>query len=502
MKKMMSNPKIFTWLSSAIFTVIFICLALKGAPRLLTDADTGLHIRAGSIILTHHGFPKENILSFVPGLSWGKHEWLAQLIMAIIHQFSGLTGIVLFFAFMIAITYQNFFELIHRYIPHRFAIFLFLIALQNTMFHWFARPHIFTFYFLLMIYDKLLRHEHLHPRSFWFFPLILIVWTNLHAGSLFGLLIICIFCLDLLIKSFLSQITQQTLKDRKQAALTLIVCLSACFISPMGYHLFTFAFEMATNKMLLYNITEYHPIDFREHAFFELYLFFLILFMIRNSKSLRFLDIFLLIIFGHLALGSLRHIPIFLFISTPILARLISSDCTLSALIKQNGGEMGTPNFPLSRLIIRFMSVTTLFVFVFVFKIEHGFSKENHPVESGNFLNQFSIPGNGLHDDEYGDYMAYTLWPKYHVFLDGRSDVYALNKIEVFKDELTMLDAEKGWEKLIEKYNITWAWLDNRAVITKVLGESAEWKMLYTDKLCTIFFKNIPEDSSLPKIDR
>jgi hypothetical protein len=102
-------PKIFTVLlpslGNIIFVAILLVLTLNIAEGLLGDGDTGYHIRTGEFILDAGRVPRVDIYSFItPTLKWTAHEWLSEAIMAIIYRTSGLTGIVVFFAIILATT--------------------------------------------------------------------------------------------------------------------------------------------------------------------------------------------------------------------------------------------------------------------------------------------------------------------------------------------------------------------------------------------------------------
>jgi hypothetical protein len=80
-----------------IFTCIFLQLVLN-AGILLSDGDTGYHIRAGEFIINARTVPKTDIFSlWIPPLQWTAHEWLSEVLMAVVHHHAGLTGIVIFF---------------------------------------------------------------------------------------------------------------------------------------------------------------------------------------------------------------------------------------------------------------------------------------------------------------------------------------------------------------------------------------------------------------------
>src|SRR5918994_4544591 len=65
-----------------IFISIFLQLVFN-AGTLLSDGDTGYHIRAGEFILQARAVPKTDIFSlWMPALSWTAHEWLSEVLMA------------------------------------------------------------------------------------------------------------------------------------------------------------------------------------------------------------------------------------------------------------------------------------------------------------------------------------------------------------------------------------------------------------------------------------
>ena len=74
--------------------VLFWCTT--GVGWLLTDSDTGWHIRTGEWILKNSRVPVTDIFSFTKaGQPWFAWEWLSDVLMAVVHAHFGLAGIVL-----------------------------------------------------------------------------------------------------------------------------------------------------------------------------------------------------------------------------------------------------------------------------------------------------------------------------------------------------------------------------------------------------------------------
>src|SRR5688572_4332745 len=95
------------------FLCPFLILSLSSGHNLLNDLGTGFHIRAGKYILDNFTVPKYDVFSHIAPLQWVAHEWFSEVIMAVIHGISGLTGVVLFFSFLIGLTYFLLFRLVH-----------------------------------------------------------------------------------------------------------------------------------------------------------------------------------------------------------------------------------------------------------------------------------------------------------------------------------------------------------------------------------------------------
>src|SRR5260221_13967528 len=75
--------------------VLFWCTT--GVGWLLTDSDTGWHIRTGEWILRNGRVPAVDIFSYTKlGSPWFAWEWLSDVLMATVHHVAGLGGMVLF----------------------------------------------------------------------------------------------------------------------------------------------------------------------------------------------------------------------------------------------------------------------------------------------------------------------------------------------------------------------------------------------------------------------
>ena len=88
---------------------IILLVAMTGgilAPRLLGDASFGWHIRNGELILQSHSVTRADPFSAtMNGQVWYAWEWLYDVVIAGLHHWGGLNGVVLFTALVVAATF-------------------------------------------------------------------------------------------------------------------------------------------------------------------------------------------------------------------------------------------------------------------------------------------------------------------------------------------------------------------------------------------------------------
>ena len=162
------------------------------------DPDLWGHIKFGLDTLEKGSLLRQDIYSYSAyGSEWINHEWLSEVVFALIYKNSGVPGLVLF-KFIIAIfTLFLIFKLISlqaKFIFEKSLMFL-LVSFQLAPFLSMLRPQIFTFLFAavyMYIFYRMLREKVSWKFLVWL-PLIMVLWTNLHGGFLAGLGLLLLF---------------------------------------------------------------------------------------------------------------------------------------------------------------------------------------------------------------------------------------------------------------------------------------------------------------------
>src|ERR1700748_3223752 len=128
-----------------LMPLAFLFGRMNGVKTLLSDCDTGWHIRTGEWILANHQAPMSDIFSFSkPGAPWFAWEWLSDIVFARLSAWGGLQAVVLFSILLISATFTGVYLLARRKSNPVVAILVTMLAGAASSIHWLARPHLFT----------------------------------------------------------------------------------------------------------------------------------------------------------------------------------------------------------------------------------------------------------------------------------------------------------------------------------------------------------------------
>jgi hypothetical protein len=202
------NSFLIPSIADVLFLSVFLYLSLSVGKGLLADCDTGYHVRAGEYILETFSIPKHDIFSFItPAIPWTAHEWLSEVIMAFVHRAFGLTGVVIFFAFVIASAYCVLFRIVREYKANILAtVMVVVLVIAASQIHWLARPHIFSLLLTVVWYCLLDKYQHSGDKGdLHFFPLVMLLWVNLHGGFMIAFVLIGIYLIGNLVKFLTSR---------------------------------------------------------------------------------------------------------------------------------------------------------------------------------------------------------------------------------------------------------------------------------------------------------
>jgi hypothetical protein len=486
-------------IGNIIFVAILLVLVLNTAEGLLGDGDTGYHIRTGEFILDTGQIPRVDIYSFIqPTLKWTAHEWLSEVVMALVYRASGLTGIVVFFAILLATTHWLLFALLRNKCDDiLLCTVITVLATLTSSSHWLARPHLFSLPALLIWHHLLDRFQYNDQQTLKYLPILMLLWVNLHGGFMLGIVLLIIYLVGNVVYS-LADSPSSALHYRAKAkalSLTIFLTIGACMVNPVGVEIFWFPFRVTSDRFIMDWVIEFMSPNFHHDLPFK-YMFVTVIAALALTRTrLQLIEAALVILVSYMALYSVRHVSVFGIVVAPILLKM-SSGITASLprrlsdfyqLRRQSLAELdaqlkGTAWPGIALLVVLGLASAGM--------LRASFNKEIFPVAAVEFLKRAKLPGKMFNNDEFGDYLIFSAWPQYKVFMDGRSDMYGERHGSPY---LKVAGVQPGWKDILHRYDISWVFFQTQTALTAALLDQPDWQPIYSDKVATIFVRKSTE---------
>jgi hypothetical protein len=482
-------------ISEMVFLSVFLLLVLQHGQALLRDGDTGYHIRTGEFIVKNWTIPERDIFSFrSPPIPWVAHEWLSEIIMALVHSVSGLTGIVIFFSFFIAIAYLLLFRMLRQESRDVLlgALIVCFAAVSSTP-HWLARPHIFSLALTVIWYRLLNDFQYRQKNRLFLLPLLILLWVNLHGGFILGIVLLGIYVVGNLAASITNRgpNAEHSLQNAKSLLLVMMVCILVSMINPQGYRILLFPFELTADTFLMDHVQEFLSPNFHKPLPFKYLFLLLIAILARSRPAANWIELILILTFTYMALYSVRYITLFVIITAPILIRLIDQmkldlPTKVAKFLEERSMRLSQIERQTSGYFWLILALSAVIALGAAGSYQHKFSEESYPVSAVEFLMKENIVGNTFAHDGFGDYLIYAAWPQHKVFIDGRTDMYGAERL---KEYLSLAHAMPGWKEIVDKYAFSSILFDTHSALASALAEDRNWQLIHSDPLASIFLR-------------
>jgi len=475
-------------LGEIIFIAVFMAVIGLG-PRLMNvDGDLGRHLTLGNYILDSKTIPINDIFSFSKaGDSLTPHEWLSDVLFALVYRYAKLDGVVWMTAIVLAVTMW----LIYSYSSKISGMSILaaaaaILGAAASSLHWLTRPHIFTI-LLTIIWTIELDRIRLGKKKYWFtLPIIMLVWVNLHGAFFAGLLLWLCYFVGLILDRGTSW------NDIKPFLWVGITSFLITLVNPDGFGIWKTGFEFLGNQYLVSHTAEYLPPNFQNSSFWPFLLVLmgsLILFAF-SKRRLAIPHIFIIGGWSLLALYSARNIPLYIAASLPFIcsagAGLLIDNNSIKPIKDFIAFQDGLNE---TEKQLKGGVWATLVVFIVAVMLVGGtnldfdqqgneFSTEVFPVAAVDWMEDKPLSGNGFNYFPWGGYLLYRLWPENLVFIDGQTDFYGEKLTREYEKIITL---GKGWQTIIEEYQINWVLMPVDSILIDELRSSSDWEIVFED---------------------
>lgn len=513
--------RIARWILPSIgsFSIVLTAyLLVMNAWRFLLDSDTGWHIRTGEMILGSGVIPRTDPFSHtLPGRPWFAWEWLADVLMAMAHQWRGLAGVVGGALLVLVIAYGLLYQVMARRDSDP------LISSAMTLFaaiccivHWLARPHLFSILFMVVWLALVEGYRRKRSRMIWLVPPLTILWANLHGAFAVTFAVLVIYICGELIEALIEGSWRlESILPLRRVFLTYVgvglASGAAALVTPFGIGLYRHIWRYLNDQELLSTIQEFQSPDFHQldGKLIEILIFLggvAVVIALRRGKVI---EAGLFLLWAHLTLQSERHVTLAAVTLAPIVAEQLTFGVA-QLVAWYEGRDRSSPDDRATgsrrwrrfngaiidwyRGILRIdRQVTGAAVYFAVLLFIIGltgsdwadkllsprFSPGRFPVAASDYILSQLPAGKGYSHDQFGGYLIYRLYPQYQVFVDGRSDFYRQGTVLQDMEKVSLVKPE--WATKLDQYEIQWMLLRRNEPLVLISLMSGRWRTIYDD---------------------
>jgi hypothetical protein len=479
-------------IQDVFFISLFMAVLLLGQRMLNLDGDFPRHLLTGKYILNYRAIPRTELFIHPylnhPNASHAS-EWLSDVIFYSTYIYTGLAGVVVLSALIIASTFTLIYSKISTRLNLRIPVFIIVAwgAVASSM-NWVTRPHLISM-FLLAIWliwaDQLRRGEKI---PLWRFPILMLVWSNLHGEFIAGILVLLAFSVGWAIDYLLDR-TGTSLNIGKNIWLTLLFSTLASFLNPGGTGSWVGILGFVNNQYLMSRMMEANTPNFQMPEMRVLLglLAFSIFLLAINKEKLSAGQGLLLAGFSAMSLIAVRNVHLYGVVAPFVLAETLIVTRNIP-LLNRLENTLQTVEGKIAGILWPVMAVFILSAIVITNSFAHTFyqfTPPMFPVQATEWLENNPQNGKMFNDLNWGGYLAFHLWPGQLTFIDSMADVTG----EVTMQYETAITLADNWHDIFEEHNIEWAIIESNSPLASALEKEYQWQVLYEDDTAIILHK-------------
>ncbi len=417
----------------------------------IADLDFWWHLKTGQIILEQRAFQHTEIYSFTAaGREYIDHEWLFQVIQYLIFKVSGPAGIILFKCFLVVGIYLLLARfLVRNQTSFPVALAVLLLSVSGGRTRFIERPELFTILFLIATYvwiDDYLRTG--NRRRLWPVPFLFLLWSNLHAAVILGLLLQAAFLSGVWIESALKETgypAHYDIQKRRLVPLILLFVISMLVtgINPYGYRVLAVPFELTAiiDSGLLHNQEWQQPAP-TQLPFFYICLALTFVLTAVHFRRLHFTNLFWAAFLGYISMKYVRNVGLFCIFMPVLIAPYLGT-------LSEKASHYST--------VVTSSALIFLLYLVFNTPYQFGIGEASYfPDQIVRFTREKNLKGNMINSYGFGGYLIWHLYPERKIFIDGRNEVY----LPLLEKLIASRADSRNWKKLLNEYQIEYALLN------------------------------------------
>ncbi len=473
-------------LGAALLYIVLFSLGLAH----FTDPDYWWHLRTGQLIFDTGSVPHHDPFSFTAaGSHWIAHEWLSDVVIYGIESALGYVGSAVFFSLVALAGLFVIHRLLLRIgLSPRLALVILAFSGAISLPYWTVRPQVFTWLFLALFLQTMHAYHRRGEGRLWHLPVLMLLWANLHAGYVIGLVLLGLW----LAAMAAERVLWGQKRDLRGPALVLAASFAATAVNPNGLALLTYPLTyVAPGNASFTLVSEWQSPDFHQPVHLPLAMGIIVLVAVGVAGSGRNLfRLGLALLFTFLALQSSRHQPVFALVFALVVGDVLRERWAWARRDeRQASAARGYPALNWSMLAV---AVLTALVVVprlpsaQVHATANTAGNPSYPAEGVEFIRSQYPEARIFNSYAWGGYLINELYPEQRVFIDGRPDMYGDALVEEYVDVLTI---QSGWQDILDKHGVDLVIIEKESALATVLRESPAWRPVFSADVEEIFVR-------------
>lgn len=467
---------------------LFLCALFLLALRPVDDYDTFWQLQSGKYIWQTRAFLYHDTFSLAKDAFRLEHCWLSDLVFYALYSLGGYTLLGLVKLLVIvpcgAILYRR---AMQGGVEPVVAVLVLTITMLASSPSWVERPQLWTF-LLSLVYLKLLFNGRENGlKSWWWLMPLMLVWANLHAGAIFGLVLIGLFGAGELLRALWK-------KTRWLAVIQLgivgILAFGAAFINPYGA-------RIPLQLLAHFNLTRIGggqesimewlpPTTAQVPLFYGIFAVWGLLLLLR-WRRIDPAELIFFAAFCYMGWNQVRHATF-----VPLLAGFF-----LPAAVQEAGALLWRRARPTDRSMPWLKGAVVLILAVLIGSsgvrgvLGWGLKATQFPVAATTFITTHRLPSNLYNFYDWGGYLMWRLYPDHLVFVDGRN-----TSVEMLDASNRIDNSWPGWRDDLDRYGVETVisrtcYDDTGGPVPLVETLSADlgWVLVYADDVAVVFLR-------------
>lgn len=503
--------------AAVCFLVLFFVFLIVGKEKLLADPGVYWHLKFGQVMLAEGQVISSDRWTFTEnGEPWRPMSWLNDLLFAVLYSISGFDTMLLSTVTIIAGIYAWIYARILKAgaTPILGGLILSLcIAACSHHFH--TRPHMLSLLFFTITFIFIFDIDQ-NRKPYWLLYFLIplyIIWTNIHAGVLIGILAVGFAHFLWAVTGNLKRVTQiQSNACYPVVAGFLVLLGLTIFVNPFGYKLQVTWFSLVGSDVLPKVIQEHRPLRPSaaqpEGFFIVLVMAFYVVSLVSARSKKMPLSWFFALPWLILGITSIRHCTFFALAASVCIAdilpharwnRWLEKHNSKLLFVKKPDEEQPTNYLA---LILPALLVTTVFTLqalqVNLPVIGSNWASPNPSFAPLDFneqiaeiVNNNEQPVKIINDMKYGGYLI--LWhPDTRLFIDDRCSLHGDERLlEYFNAANFNPEIIDQWA---QEHQVNYALLQNQLPLSEYCKQSKDWELIQESEQTSLFRRKSASD--------